>query len=80
MPWLPSPFLKRAGVPALRPNQAAVVLAPPGVGKTALLVHAALDTLRDGGAVLAALTQMNVPYKFQEGGDAVLVPAGWSAW
>ncbi len=30
---------------------------------------------RDGGAVLAALTQMNVPYKFQEGGGAVLVPA-----
>ncbi len=30
---------------------------------------------RDGGAVLAALTQMNVPYKFQEGGGAVLVPS-----
>lgn len=30
---------------------------------------------RDGGAVLAALTQMNVPYKFQEGSGAVLVPA-----
>lgn len=30
---------------------------------------------RDGGAVLAALTQMNVPYKFQEGSGAVLVPS-----
>jgi len=30
---------------------------------------------RDGGAVVAALTQMNVPYKFAEGGGAIMVPA-----
>lgn len=30
---------------------------------------------RDGGAVVAALTQMQVPYKFNEGGSAILVPA-----
>ena len=30
---------------------------------------------RDGGAVVAALTQMNVPYKIAEGGGAILVPA-----
>ena len=30
---------------------------------------------RDGGAVLASLTQLNVPYKFAEGGGALLVPA-----
>jgi flagellar M-ring protein FliF len=30
---------------------------------------------RDGGAIIAALTQMNVPYKFAEGGGAVLVPS-----
>jgi flagellar M-ring protein FliF len=30
---------------------------------------------RDGGAVIAALQQMNVPYKFTEGGGALLVPA-----
>ena len=30
---------------------------------------------RDGGAVIAALTQMNVPHKFSEGGGAILVPA-----
>ena len=30
---------------------------------------------RDGGAVIAALTQMNVPYKYAEGGGAILVPA-----
>jgi flagellar M-ring protein FliF len=30
---------------------------------------------KDGGAVLGALAQLNVPYKFAEGGAAILVPA-----
>ena len=30
---------------------------------------------RDGGAVIASLQQMNVPFKFSEGGGALLVPA-----
>lgn len=30
---------------------------------------------RDGGAIIAALNQMNVPYKFADGGGAILVPA-----
>lgn len=30
---------------------------------------------RDGGAVIASLQQMNVPFKFAEGGGALLVPA-----
>lgn len=30
---------------------------------------------RDGGAIIAALTQMNVPYKFADGGGAILVPS-----
>ncbi|MEP7205430.1 MAG: flagellar basal-body MS-ring/collar protein FliF [Casimicrobiaceae bacterium] len=30
---------------------------------------------RDGGAVVAALSQQNVPYKVAEGGGAILVPA-----
>lgn len=30
---------------------------------------------RDGGAIVAALQQMNVPYKFADGGGAILVPA-----
>lgn len=30
---------------------------------------------RDGGAIISALTQMNVPYKFSEGGTAILVAA-----
>lgn len=30
---------------------------------------------RDGGAVVASLTQMNVPYKYNDGGSAIMVPA-----
>lgn len=30
---------------------------------------------RDGGSIIAALQQMNVPYKFADGGGAILVPA-----
>jgi flagellar M-ring protein FliF len=30
---------------------------------------------RDGGAIIESLQQMNVPYKFAEGGGALLVPA-----
>ena len=30
---------------------------------------------RDGGAIVAVLQQLNVPYKFAEGGGAILVPA-----
>jgi flagellar M-ring protein FliF len=30
---------------------------------------------KDGGAILAQLSQMNVPYKHAEGGSAILVPA-----
>jgi flagellar M-ring protein FliF len=29
---------------------------------------------RDGGSIVAALQQMNVPYKYSEGGTAILVP------
>jgi flagellar M-ring protein FliF len=30
---------------------------------------------RDGGAIIAALGQLNIPYKFTDGGGAILVPA-----
>lgn len=30
---------------------------------------------RDGGAIITALEQLNVPYRFSEGGGAILVPA-----
>ena len=29
---------------------------------------------RDGGSIIAALEQMNVPYRFNEGGSAILIP------
>lgn len=32
-------------------------------------------TDKDGGAIVAQLAQMNVPYKYSEGGGAILVPA-----
>jgi flagellar M-ring protein FliF len=31
---------------------------------------------KDGGAVIERLTQMNVPYRFAEGGGTIMVPAG----
>jgi len=30
---------------------------------------------RDGGAIVAALGQLNIPYRFNEGGSAILIPA-----
>ena len=33
-------------------------------------------TDKDGGAVIERLTQMNVPYRFSEGGSTIMVPAG----
>jgi flagellar M-ring protein FliF len=30
---------------------------------------------RDGGSIVASLQQLNIPYKFAEGGSAILVPA-----
>jgi flagellar M-ring protein FliF len=32
-------------------------------------------TGRDGGAIIAALDQMNVPYRFNESGSAILIPS-----
>ena len=31
---------------------------------------------RDGGAIIAALDQMNIPYKFNESGGAIMIPGG----
>ena len=30
---------------------------------------------RDGGAIISALNQMNIPYQFNDGGNAIMVPA-----
>ena len=32
-------------------------------------------TDKDGGAIVASLQQLNVPYKYADGGGAILVPA-----
>ncbi len=31
---------------------------------------------QDGGAIIGALQQMNIPYKFSEGGGSILIPVG----
>ncbi|MGV2482201.1 UNVERIFIED_CONTAM: flagellar basal body M-ring protein FliF, partial [Salmonella enterica subsp. enterica serovar Weltevreden] len=31
---------------------------------------------KDGGAIVAQLSQMNVPYRYTEGGGAILIPSG----
>ena len=30
---------------------------------------------KDGGAIIASLTQLNIPYKMSEGGNAIMIPA-----
>lgn len=49
---------------------AAVVLNPP----TRLPCAVSNLSDKDGGAIVAQLAQMNVPYKYTEGGGAILVP------
>lgn len=77
-----------AGTPLLERLRAQPKL-PLIVGAAALVAAAAAFTLwsrapdykvlytnvsdRDGGAIIASLAQMNVPYKFAEGGSAILI-------
>lgn len=77
----------RSGLAALGPKR----LATLGLGIAALIAIIAVATMwgrstdyrvlfanlgdRDGGSVVAALTQMNIPYRYAEGGGAILVPA-----
>jgi flagellar M-ring protein FliF len=83
-PALPSFGARLAAMPAKS-------LLGLGIGVALLLAVAVALTLRqaegeyrvlfsglsdkDGGAVLAQLSQMNVPYRHAEGGNAILVPA-----
>src|SRR4051812_29289942 len=46
-----------------------------GTGQTDYKVLYANLSDKDGGAVTAQLSQMNVPYKIAPGGSAILVPA-----
>ncbi len=86
---LPAPPLLPAAQPLLERLRAQPKL-PLIVGGAALVAAAAAFVLwsrapdykvlytnvtdRDGGAIIAALQQQNVPYKFAEGGGAILVP------
>lgn len=78
--WLPKfDALARVPKPALA---AAVALLVALVAVSILwsrgpeyrILFANLDEA-DGGAIVTSLTQMNVPYRFSEGGGALLVPA-----
>jgi flagellar M-ring protein FliF len=52
----------------------AIVLAMGGGKNDYRVLFAGLSD-KDGGAVIAQLSQMNVPYRHSEGGSAILVPA-----
>ena len=60
------------GVAALAAAAAAFVLWGQGPDYKVLYSNV---TDRDGGAIIASLQQMNVPYRFAEGGTAILVDA-----
>ena len=61
------------GAAALAAVAIALALRGGGQGDYRVLFSGLSD--KDGGAVLAQLSQMNVPYKHSEGGGAILVPA-----
>lgn len=71
---LPTPrkWLLGAGLAALL--GIAVLLATAGRAADYKVLYANLSD-KDGGAILAQLSQMNVPYKHADGGAAILVPA-----
>jgi len=74
------PFLRTLPKPILLAGAAAFVIALAAVtllwsrAPDYKVLFANLDE-RDGGAIVTALTQMNVPYRFAEQGGALLVPA-----
>jgi len=68
---LPRPLLM-AGAATLAAAVAALALWSRGPDYRVL--YASLDE-RDGGAIVAALGQMNVPYRFADQGGALMVPA-----
>ncbi len=84
---LPTPVAPMSGFAAIPPKRkwmaAAGVAALIAILAVAVLwtrepdwrVLFANTTDKDGGAIIAALSQMNVPYRFAPGGAAILVPA-----
>nr|HET7859516.1 flagellar basal-body MS-ring/collar protein FliF [Caldimonas sp.] len=85
-PQVPATFAGRLQAMPLRSKISALVgvVALAGVvfAMTAWSSHGDYKVLyanlsdKDGGAVIAQLSQMNVPYRLSEGGAAILVPAG----
>jgi flagellar M-ring protein FliF len=84
-PVVPATFGARVQAMPLRSKVSALVgiVALAGVvfAMTAWNAHGDYKVLyanlsdKDGGAVIAQLSQMNVPYRMSEGGAAILVPA-----
>jgi flagellar M-ring protein FliF len=72
---LPLKPLLMLGVGAAALAAVAIALALRGGGQSDYRVLFSGLSDKDGGAVLAQLSQMNVPYKHSEGGGAILVPA-----
>uniref|UniRef100_UPI000D38E2B2 flagellar basal-body MS-ring/collar protein FliF n=1 Tax=unclassified Variovorax TaxID=663243 RepID=UPI000D38E2B2 len=86
---VPTGDLPRAGLPPMMERLRAQPKLPLIVGAAAVVAAAAAFMLwsrapdykvlytnvsdRDGGAIIASLQQMNVPYKFAEGGGAILI-------
>lgn len=72
---LPLKPLLMLGVGAAALAAVAIALALRGGGQSDYRVLFSGLSDKDGGAVLAQLSQMNVPYRHSEGGGAILVPA-----
>ena len=72
---LPLKPLLLLGVGAAALAAVAIALALRGNGQSDYKVLFSGLSDKDGGAILAQLTQMNVPYRHSEGGGAILVPA-----
>mgnify|MGYP006277549857 CR=1 FL=1 len=66
-------LLLGVGAAALAAVAIALALRGGGQGDYRVLFSGLSD--KDGGAVLAQLSQMNVPYRHSDGGGAILVPA-----
>lgn len=52
----------------------ALLVASNTLAQTSRLPHSSNISERDGGAIIAALDQMNIPYQFNESGGAILIP------
>ena len=72
---LPLKPLLLLGVGAAALAAVAIALALRGGGQADYRVLFSGLSDKDGGAVLAQLSQMNVPYRHSEGGGAILVPS-----